>query len=100
MYLRDELLSFANREGRLAGPLFVTKEGKALDRTYVCTIVRQLCRAAQVSEEKGNPRCLRRLYQNTLATIEANVALLVEQAHNRLLEKEQFEIGWSDRENI
>ena len=72
----------------------MTKEGKALDRTYVCTIVRQLCRAAQVSEEKGNPRCLRRLYQNTLATIEANVALLVEQAMDRQLELEQLSVGW------
>ena len=92
--LQEELLHFARREGRLTGPLFVTKEGKPLNRTYVCTIIRQLCPAAQVSEEKGNPRCLKRLYQNTLATIESNVALLVEQALERQLETEQMTVGW------
>lgn len=95
-YLREELLRFADREGRLTGPLFVTREGKALNRTYVCTMIRQLCRAAQVPEEKGNPRCLRRLYQSTLADIEANVALLVEQAMERQLETEQMSVGWEE----
>ncbi len=95
-YFQEELLNFANREGRLIGPLFVTKAGKPLCRTYVCTIVRQLCKAAQVPEEKGNPRCLKRLYQSTLATIENNVAVLVEQAMERQLEMEQMSVGWEE----
>ena len=45
---------------------------------------------------KGNPRCLKRLYQSTRSGIEENIALLVEQAHARLLEQEQLEIGWSE----
>ena len=94
--LQEELLHFADREGRLTGSLFVTKEGKALNRTYICTIIRQLCQAAQVPEEKGNPRCLRKLYQSTLATIEANVALLVEQTMERQLEMEQLTVGWEN----
>lgn len=94
--LRDELLHFARREERLTGPLFATKEGRPLNRTYVCTIIRQLCPAAQVPEEKGNPRCLKRLYQYTLATIESNVALLVEQAMERQLEMEQMTVGWEE----
>ena len=98
--LQSELLDYAKRNGYLSGPIFLTKEGTPMSRTYVSTIIRQLCTAAKVPEEKGNPRCLKRLYQTTRAGIEDNIALLVEQAHNRLLEKEQFEIGWSDRENI
>ena len=47
-------------------------------------------------EEKGNPRCLKRLYQSTRAGIEDNISLLVEQAHSRLLEQEQLEIGWAE----
>lgn len=92
--LQEELLHFADREGRLTGSLFVTREGKTLNRTYICTLIRQLCQAAQVPEEKGNPRCLRKLYQSTLATIEANVALLVEQTMERQLEMEQLTVGW------
>ena len=57
-------------------------------------MIRQLCPAAQVPEEKGNPRCLRKLYQATREGIERNVTLLVERAQDRLMEEEQLEIGW------
>lgn len=95
-YLRQELLRYAEREGRLSGPLFVTREGTPINRTYVNIVLRQLCPAAQVPEEKGTPRCLRRLYQRTLAAIQANVALLVERAMEQQLELEQAEIGWEE----
>ena len=94
--LQSELLDYAKRNGCLSGPIFLTKEGTPMSRTYVSTIIRQLCTAAKVPEEKGNPRCLKRLYQSTRAGIEDNIALLVEQAHNRLLEQEQLEIGWEE----
>ncbi len=67
-----------------------------MSRTYVSTIIRQLCAAARVPEEKGNPRCLKRLYQSTRTGIEENIAFLVEHAHNRLLEQEQQETGWAE----
>ena len=95
-HLRQELLRYAQREGRLSGPIFITKGGIPINRTYVNLILRQLCPAAQVPEEKGNPRCLRRLYQSTLAAIESNVALLVEQAMERQLEMEQMSVGWEE----
>lgn len=94
--LQQELLDYAKRSGYLAGPIFLTKDGTPMSRTYVSTIIRQLCTLAKVAEEKGNPRCLKRLYQSTRAGIEDNIALLVEQAHNRLLEQEQLEIGWEE----
>ena len=56
--------------------------------------IRRLCPAAQVAEEKGNPRCLRKMYQATRESIERNVALLVERAQDRLLEEEQLTVGW------
>lgn len=92
--LQKELLDYGKRNGYLKGPLFLTREGTPMSRTYVTTIIRQLCEAARVPGEKGNPRCLKRLYQSTRSGIEENIALLVEQAHFRLLEQEQLEIGW------
>ena len=89
-----ELLDYARRGGYRSGPVFLTREGTPMSRTYVTISIRQLCRAARVPEEKGNPRCLKRLYQSTRAGIEANISLLVEQAHDRLLESEQSHIGW------
>ena len=95
--LQAELLDYARRNGYLSGPIFLTKDGTPMSRTYVSTIIRQLCMAARVPEKKGNPRCLKRLCQTTRTGIEDNIALLVEQAHSRLLEQEQLEIGWAER---
>lgn len=95
--LQKELLDYVKRSGYLSGPIFLTRDGTPMSRTYVSTIIRQLCTSAKVPEEKGNPRCLKRLYQSTRAGIEDNIALLVEQAHNRLLEREQLEIGWDEQ---
>ena len=67
-----------------------------MSRSNVTTGIRQLCVAAQVPEEKGSPRCLKKLYQTTLAVIEANISLLVEQAMDRQLENEQLTVGWED----
>jgi integrase/recombinase XerD len=92
--LREELLDYAGRMGRRSGPIFVTKKGTPMSRTNVSAGIRQLCGAARVPEEKGNPRCLRKLYLSTHAGIEANISLLVEQAYNRLLETEQLSIAW------
>lgn len=94
--LRGELLEFSKRTGRRTGPVFVTGSGTPLGRTNVSDRIRKLCVEAHVAEEKGNPRCLRRLYQTTRAGIEANISLLVEQAHDRLVEKEQLAIGWDE----
>ncbi len=89
-----ELLDYAARQGIRSGPIFLTRAGKLIDRTYAAQSIRRLCPAAQVPEEKGNPRCLRKMYQTTRDGIERNVALLVERAQDRLLEEEQLTVGW------
>lgn len=89
-----ELLDYAARQGIQSGPIFLTRAGKLIDRTYAAQSIRRLCPAAQVPEEKGNPRCLRKMYQATRGDIERNVALLVERVQDRLLEEEQLTVGW------
>ncbi len=89
-----ELLDYADRRGIQTGPIFLTRTGKVMDRTNATQSIRRLCSAAQVSEEKGNPRCLRKMYQATRENIERNMALLVERAQDRLLEEEQLMVGW------
>lgn len=89
-----ELRAYAERQGLGSGPIFVTKCGKPMSRTYVTRTIGQLCEEAHVPEEKGNPRCLRRLYTSMRDGIEANIALLVEQAMDRQLEQEQLIVGW------
>lgn len=89
-----ELLDYAERQGISAGPIFLTQAGKLIDRTYAAQAIRRLCPAAQVPEEKGSPRCLRKMYQAMREGMERNVALLVEHAQDRLLEEEQLTVGW------
>ena len=84
--LRTELLDYARRRGISSGPIFVTRTGRPCGRAGVSV-------SAQVPPEKGNPRCLRKLYYTTRAEIEATVAQLVEQTHERLLEAEQAAVG-------
>ena len=92
--VRKELLAFAERQGIYRGPLFLTKDGSPMSRTYVTSAIRNLCAVAKVPVEKGNPRCLRRLYLAGRKAIEDNVALLVEQALERQLDEEQLTVGW------
>lgn len=96
--LREELLDYAKREGIASGPVFVTKTRVPYSRTAVTALIQRLCHDARVPEERANPRCLRKLYQTTQAGIQANIALLVEQSHDRLLEAEQLDIGWKQGE--
>ena len=93
-FLRKELLAYARREGTVSGPIFHTKGGKPLGRTAVTDSIKQLCRDARVPEEKANPRCLKRLWQSTQDGIRTQIDLLVEQACDRLMETEQFAVGW------
>ncbi len=92
--LQKELLSYARRKDITSGSIFLTKAGKPMWRTNVTFLIGNLCEEARVPIEKGNPRCLRQLYQSTMAGIEENVARLVRQEYSRLLDCEQAYIGW------
>ena len=94
--LQQELLAYARRNNISAGPIFQTREGKPMWRTNVTFVIGNLCEEARVPVEKGNPRCLRQLYQSTMAGIEENVARLVKQEYSRLLDCEQAYIGWDN----
>ena len=90
-----ELLDYAGRMGIRSGPIFLTRSGKPMDRTYAAQCIRRLCPTAQVPEEKGSPRCLRKLYRAIRVDMEHSIALLAEQAQERLLEEEQLTVGWN-----
>ena len=94
--LQKELLDYARKNDILSGPIFRTRDGRPMHRTYVSAAIRNLCEEAKVPREKGNPKCLRKLYLSTKAGVESNVSLLVEQAMERMMEQEQFSIGWEE----
>jgi len=92
--LQKELLDFARRNNIAAGPIFQTRDGRPMHRTYVSAVMKQVCEKAGIAEGKGNPKNLRKLYLSTKAGFESNISLLIEQAMERQLEQEQFSIGW------
>lgn len=94
--LQAELSHYIRRNQIADGPVFRTQRGTPLSRSVVTKYIRDLCHDARVDESKGNPRCLRKLYLETRAGIEANISLMIEQAHDNLLETEQLAIGWPD----
>ena len=92
--LCSELENFALRRGIVSGPLFLTRSGTPVNRVNISSSIKKLCRDARVPEEKGNPRCLLKLYQNTYENIQNSIADLVRQEYLSLLEQEQITAGW------
>lgn len=92
--LQKELLEYISREEITRGPVFTTSGGNPMDRSNVGHSIKRLSREARVAEEKANPRCLWKMYQSTQERIQANVAVLIEQAYERMLEQEQLAVGW------
>ena len=57
-----KLLSYAGSQGITAGPVFVTRTGKPLDRSNIWKAMKALCSAAGVDPAKVFPHNLRRLF--------------------------------------
>lgn len=96
--LREELKAYARRACIAKGSIFATRTGKPVNRTAVAAMIQALSNDARVAPEKCNARCLRRLYLATQESIQANLAMLMEQTYNRMLETEQLIVGWEGGE--
>lgn len=46
--LKKELLDYAQKNGILSGPIFQTRDGRPMHRTYVSAVIRSLCEEAKV----------------------------------------------------
>ena len=98
--LYQELKDYAKRSGVVSGPLFQTRYGNPIGRTAVTDSMKQLCRDARVEEEKVNPRCLKRMWQDIQDDVRLRLDHLVEQTCDNLLETEQLTIGWDQSKEV
>lgn len=71
----------------LSGPAFQSKDGRAMHRTHVSTLMRDLC-------EMGSLRSLWKIYSPNRFAVESNAALLEDQGMERMMEKEQRSVDW------
>ena len=67
--LREILMRYAKIQGIISGPIFVTREGKPLDRTNAWREMKELCQKAHVSEAKVYPHNLRHLFAKLFMTL-------------------------------
>ena len=94
--VQSELLEYAKEKGVKSGPIFLTREGRPLERTTLSNMVPHIARYAKVEENKCTPRCLQKLYAETWDTIKSNVNVMLQMTYDKLLEQEQVIYGWQD----
>lgn len=72
------LLAYMKRSGITAGPVFVTRSGRPLDRSNIWKEMKALCKKAGVSAKKVFPHNLRHLFARTFYSIEKDVVRLAD----------------------
>ncbi len=72
------LIDYAEKKKIASGPIFATKSGKPLDRSYIWAQMKKLCKAAGVKESKVFPHSLRKLFARTFYGIEKDIAKLAD----------------------
>lgn len=76
--LQKKLLAYAGKNNIETGTLFVTKSGKALDRSNIWREMKKLCEVAGIAAEKVFPHNLRHLFARTFYGIEKDIAKLAD----------------------
>lgn len=83
--LRKKLIVFAKQHGIEAGYIFITKNGRPVDRSDIWKRMKKLCEAADVSPKKVFPHNLRKLFARMFYEIEKDVAKLADVlGHSRI----------------
>lgn len=76
--LRKLLLDYAGKEKIYSGPVFITQNGKPLNRCRIWTKMKKLCVKANVRPCKVFPHNLRKLFARTFYGIEKDIAKLAD----------------------
>ena len=76
--LQKLLLRYAKAQKIIAGPLFVTRTGKPLDRSNIWHDMKNLCKEAGVAETKVFPHNLRHLFARTFYGMEKDIVRLAD----------------------
>ena len=76
--LRSLLLTFAKKSGTHSGAIFVTRNGKPLNRSNIWAQMKSLCEKARVKASKVFPHNLRKLFARTFYCLEKDIAKLAD----------------------
>lgn len=76
--LRKKLLRYAKEQDIVSGMVFITKFGKAMNRSNIWREMKSLCEQAGVSHKKVFPHNLRHLFARTFYGLEKDIAKLAD----------------------
>lgn len=76
--LCGKLKQYAQGEGIVSGPVFVTRGGKPLDRSNICRDMKSLCQFCQVPRTKVFPHNLRHLFACTYYKMKKDISHLAD----------------------
>lgn len=76
--LRKKLLVYIKKQGVKEGSVFVTRSGKALNRTTVWRTMKSLCQAARVAASKVFPHNLRHLFARIFYSMQKDIVTLAD----------------------
>lgn len=76
--LKKRLLDYAKKSGIRSGTIFVTRNGKPLNRSNIWAQMKALCRTAGVKGSKVFPHNLRKLFARTFYAIDKDIAKLAD----------------------
>ena len=76
--LRKKLLAYANKHGIPSGAIFITRNGKPLNRSNIWAQMKSLCGTANVKASKVFPHNLRKLFARTFYGLEKDIAKLAD----------------------
>ena len=76
--LCDLLKAYMKKKNIKSGPIFITRNGKPLDRSNIWSAMKKLCKKANVSEKKVFPHNLRHLFARTYYEKEKDVVRLAD----------------------
>lgn len=76
--LKKALKHYLNRQGIEAGPVFITRNGRPLDRSNIWRMMKSLCADAGVQPSKVFPHNLRHLFARCFYAIDRDLAKLAD----------------------
>lgn len=76
--LRKFLREYMRKNRIAAGPVFVTRNGRPVDRSYVWKMMKSLCESTGVQKEKVFPHNLRHLFATCFYSIDKDMARLAD----------------------
>lgn len=76
--IRKQLLDYAKQQKIKSGEIFLSTNGKSLDRKRIWAQMKALCKSAKVNPEKVFPHNLRKLFARTFYRLEKDIAKLAD----------------------